>query len=167
MRVYIVGFPGSGKTTLLKHLAQRLHYQSADLDRCFKQKFSITIADYFAQYGQASFREQECLLLKETIQWENMVIATGGGTPCFYQNMQWMNTHGVTLYLEMNAKALFSRLQNAKDPRPLLSQKTDLLQYIEQTLKERAPYYESATVKVNGLNVNVDEVVELLKKYLH
>ena len=104
--------------------------------------------------------------MQETLQWDNAVIATGGGTPCFYRNMQWMNTHGITLYLEMNAKALFSRLQNAKDRRPLLSQETDLLQYIEQTLAERAPYYESAIIKVNGLNVNADEVVKQLKQYL-
>ncbi|MBO4581267.1 MAG: shikimate kinase [Bacteroidales bacterium] len=166
MRIYIVGFPGSGKTTLLKHLAKRLHYQGLDMDQLLEQKFSMSVRDYFAQYGQASFREQEHLLLQETLQWDNAVIATGGGTPCFYRNMQWMNTHGITLYLEMNAKALFSRLQNAKDRRPLLSQETDLLQYIEQTLAERAPYYESAIIKVNGLNVNADEVVKQLKQYL-
>ena len=92
---------GSGKTTLGRKLAARLGYMFMDLDHVFEAQEEMTIGEYFAKHGENAFRELESEVLKSYKYPENDVIATGGGLPCFFDNMDWMNAHGRTIYIKL------------------------------------------------------------------
>src|SRR5476651_2201785 len=89
-RIFLIGYMGSGKTTLGRRLAARLGYEFIDLDQVFEEKEGITIAQYFTYYGEDAFRKEESAILKQTHYPEKAVISTGGGLPCFFDNMDWM-----------------------------------------------------------------------------
>jgi shikimate kinase len=158
MKIYLIGFMGCGKTTVGKRLAAHCGYSFVDTDNLFEAKHNRSIESYFEQYGEDCFRQEETLLLRETLSLENTVIATGGGTPCFYDNMDWMLSHGVCIYLEMPPKALFNRLKNSKSERPLL-QSGNLLENIQTLLPKREQFYKRANITVSGLDVEIRELV--------
>ena len=130
---------GAGKTTASKKLARLTGFDCYDLDELFEEKYKISIEGFFSKYDETLFRMLESKLLKETDKFHNTIIATGGGTPCFYDNMTWMNQNGLTVYLQMHPKSIFKRLILSKRKRPLVANKTpeDLLQYIKQHLRQR------------------------------
>jgi len=152
--IYLIGFMGSGKTTVGKRLAARLGFSFADTDKLFEAKHNCSISHYFEQHGEDAFRKEEAIVLKETILLENTVIATGGGTPCFHENMDLMLSHGICIYLEMSPKALYNRLKNSQSQRPLL-QSDNLLKNIENLLSLREQYYKKAHITVSGLDVEI------------
>ena len=156
---FIIGFMGSGKTTVGKRLASYAGFSFVDTDKLFETKFNCSINDYFEQYGEEAFRKEETLILKEINPLENRIVATGGGTPCFYDNMDWMLSHGICIYLEMPPKALFNRLKNSKSERPLL-QTDNLLENIENLLSQREQYYKKAHITVSGLDVDIGGLYE-------
>ncbi len=143
--IILVGFMGSGKTTFGKELAKKLNYQFLDTDKEIEQLMGISIADLFETKGEAYFRTLERQLI-ENMSVKKMVIATGGGLPCFLGNMDLLNQKGVTVYLKYSSQELFERLKNDKLSRPLLSNKSDtsLLEYIQKLLIEREGYYLKA-----------------------
>jgi shikimate kinase len=102
--------------------------------------------DIFEKHGEDYFREKEALMLRKMIDHNDCIIATGGGAPCFNNNMQWMNDHGFTIYLSAGPQYLLENVMNEKDKRPLINKlnKAELLFFIEQKLKERLPYYQQA-----------------------
>ena len=159
--IYLIGFMGCGKTTVGKRLAARLGFLFADTDKLFEVKHNCTINHYFEQHGEDAFRKEEAIVLKETISLENTVIATGGGTPCFYNNMDLMLSHGICIYLEISPKALYSRLKNSQSERPLL-QADNLLENIENLLSQREPYYKKADIIVSGLDVDISKLKALI-----
>lgn len=162
MLIYLVGFMGCGKSTIGKKLANRLGYHFIDLDIYIEQKHMSPIAAIFQKQGEAHFRQLESKSLRE-IQGFGQVIATGGGTACFYDNMDWMNRQGTTIYLELSPEALFSRLVNVKYKRPSTKGLSDeeLKQFIIQKLDERKPFYEQAKLKVNAfLPELIDKILE-------
>src|SRR5438309_12108249 len=110
---------GSGKTFLGKQLAELISYEFIDLDESMEKDEGASIAAIFSSKGEAYFREKESLLLKSLLQNKNAVIATGGGTPCFYDNMKWMNEYGVAVYLKLSSEILFQRLKPEINHRPL------------------------------------------------
>lgn len=167
--VYILGFMGSGKTTVGKQLARLLQYNFVDLDKAIEQAQNKSIQQIFADDGEAFFRELEKTQLQKTITYTATVISCGGGTPCFFDNMALMNNNGITIYLQMNAKELFSRLNNTKKERPLLAGKTDdeLLLFIEEKLMEREAFYKKAKHIVKGLNIKADQLVQFIKDESH
>jgi shikimate kinase len=112
MKIYLIGFMGCGKTTVGKRLAARCGFPFVDTDELFEAKHNCSIGKYFEQYGEDLFRKEEAVVLKETASLENAVIAVGGGTPCFYGNIDWMLSQGICIYLEMPPKALYNRLKN-------------------------------------------------------
>ena len=151
-RVYLIGYMGSGKTTLGKAFAQAAHLQFIDLDWYIEERMHKAIKDLFAERGEEGFRQVERNMLHEAGEFENVVIAAGGGTPCFFDNIDYMNRTGETVFLNASFEALFRRLKVAKSKRPLLSGKTD------EELKE---------VIRNGLaGEQISESVEQLKKML-
>lgn len=162
--IYLVGFAGCGKSSLGKTIAAKLSYRFVDLDTLFEQRYG-PISFFFAQKGEEAFRKIETTLLHETATMNNVLVATGGGTPCFGDNMQYIKQNGVAIYLSLPAKVLADRLKNSRKPRPLVN--TDnILQYVQQTLSAREMFYKQATLEIAVLNVNTDKLVELIKEIL-
>ncbi|HFA49384.1 MAG TPA: shikimate kinase [Bacteroidetes bacterium] len=166
LKLYLTGFMGSGKTTIGKQLADALGLPFVDLDGRLEEKTGTSIARIFAERGEGEFRKMEAEVLRETANEGPAVFATGGGTPCFYNNMEWMNENGITLYLEVPPAVLLERLKNGTALRPLLKGKTDaqLLSFIENKLEERRPFYEKANLACRA-DCPLPEVIESIVPY--
>lgn len=166
MKIFLIGFMGCGKSTLGKKLALKLGYQFIDMDKVIEASINMSIAEYFQKNGEDSFREVESLILKTTNLSENSVIATGGGAPCFFDNLQWMNANGTTIYLSLSPKSLAKRLESATDQRPVLQNlKGEALErFIAEKLKLREGFYKQAEIIVNGLDQTSEKLIEILRK---
>lgn len=158
MRIFLIGFMGSGKSTMGKKLATKLGYDFVDLDHEIEKQIGTSIGDYFASHGEAAFRKLESENLKNFPYPQNAVVATGGGTPCFFDNMDWMNANGTSMYIEMPPAALAKRLEGGKEKRPLLRDldEAQMIAFIENKLSERENFYKRATIIINGINLNAD-----------
>lgn len=169
MNIYLIGFMGCGKSTLGKKLSNKLNYHFIDLDQYIEQQEKRTIQEIFEDSGESTFREMESQYLR-AIPGEkgNYTIATGGGLPVHNQNMDYMNQQGLTIYLQMEPKQLFYRLKHAKTERPLLKNKNDeeVLEYIEQTLKYREPFYQQAKLTIKAFNIKINYLVEQIETQL-
>jgi shikimate kinase len=148
MLIFLVGFMGSGKTHWGKRWSQAYQIPFVDLDDAIETAEGKTIQDIFAVNGEAYFRDIETKILHTLSQQKNIIIACGGGTPCFHDNMQWMNKHGITIYVTAPAEVIMKRVMVQQDKRPLLKDMNpiELLAYIEQTIKIREPYYSQAKI---------------------
>jgi len=164
--IFLIGFMGCGKTTLGRKLASRLGYMFMDLDHVLEAQVGVTIAEYFTAYGEDAFRKLESEVLKTTPYPENAVISTGGGLPCFFDNMQWILAHGKSVYIQLSPKILTDRLERERVTRPVLQNKhgDELTAFIADKLAEREIFYKQATFVVNGLSLTVEKVEELLKQ---
>ncbi len=167
--VFMCGFMGCGKTTQGKKLAKLMGYYFIDLDEYIANKFDKNITDLFKEVGESEFRIIETNALNECIN-DNLkaLIATGGGTPCFNNNMDLMKASGKIIYLKMNATELFARLFNAKGDRPLIQDKEDeeMLLYIENLLKTREVFYNQAQLITDGNIVDIDKLKEEVLKLM-
>ncbi|MFD1256341.1 shikimate kinase [Mucilaginibacter terrae] len=165
-RIFLIGFMGCGKTTLGRKLATRLNYTFYDLDHLLEEQAGMSVAEYFSSFGETAFRLAESEVLKNTAYAENAVISTGGGLPCFFDNMDWMKAHGTTLYIKLSPKTLASRLEHGKEERPLLRHKhgDELIAFISDKLAERESYYLQAQVVADGLSLTAEKVMEILSK---
>ncbi len=152
---------GVGKSTVGKKLATKLGYNFVDTDKVFEKKYKINISTFFNKYGEELFRKLENEILLSTSVLHNSVISTGGGLPCFHNGMSAINSMGVSIYLEMNIKAIHNRLSASKQKRPLLQKlnETELINFIEEKLNERIPYYTKADISISALSINIDELV--------
>ncbi len=162
--VFLIGFMGCGKTTHGRKLASFLKVGFVDLDEVFEQQNNSTIANYFTVFGEEKFRETESELLKCTLYPENAIVSTGGGLPCFFDNLEWMKHHGTVIYLQVPPEIIAARLSNSKNERPLLRHKTGegLLQYITQKLSEREPFYLQASIVADGVGLTPGKLAGLL-----
>ncbi len=152
-RIFLVGYMGSGKSAMGRLLSQRLNLSFIDLDHYIEGKFHKTIAQLFQDEGEDAFREKEKICLHEVGEFENTVVATGGGAPCFFDSMEYMNQHGQTIYLKLQPEQLVARLVKGKaGVRPLIKGKTpeEMLEYIEMMLEKRRFYYEQAQLIIEG-----------------
>jgi len=159
-RIFLTGYMGCGKTTLGKRLAERTGFSFLDLDGYIEQKYHKSVADIFAEMGQDKFREIERNMLAEVAEFENVVIATGGGAPCFFDNMQVMNNAGLTVYIKLSPNQLAYRLENSRaGKRPLIAGKSgeELLNFIREGLLAREKFYLQAKLIVAGSD---DEIIE-------
>lgn len=165
-RIFLIGFMGCGKTTLGRKLAARLNYTFYDLDHLLEEQAGMTVTEYFSSFGETAFRLAEAEVLKTTAYAENAVISTGGGLPCFFDNMDWMKAQGTTLYIKLSPKTLASRLEHGKEERPLLRHKhgDELVAFISDKLAEREAYYLKAQVVADGLSLTAEKVEELVMK---
>ncbi len=166
MRVFLIGFMASGKSSVGKKLAKKVDLPFVDLDDYIEEKYNATIRLLIYEKGMDVFREIEKNSLDELIhKYENVLISTGGGTPCYFDNMSLMNSKGKTIYLEVDIPTLVDRLMHSKKDRPLIWGKTreDLTVYAKDLLSKRQPDYEKAQLTVKGKNVKIESLVELVK----
>ena len=145
-RILLIGFMAAGKTTLGKALARDLGLQFIDLDHYIENRYHSTVSQLFADRGEEGFSQIERNMLHEVTEFEDVIIATGGGTPCFYDNMEYMNSKGITVFLQASVDVIYTRLTIARVQRPLVKGKTadELRQYIADMLEMRSPYYTRA-----------------------
>lgn len=146
IRIFLTGYMGAGKTTLGRALAAEIGIPFIDLDHYIEKRYCKTIALLFAEKGEEEFREIERRMLHEVGEFEDVIISTGGGTPCFFDNIEYMNAQGTTVYLDVPVERLFIRLSIARSKRPLIKEKNDeeLLAFITEQLAKRAPHYSKA-----------------------
>lgn len=143
---------GAGKTTLGKAFAKAMNLSFVDLDWYIEERFHKTISQLFAERGETAFRQIEKDALHEVSEFENVVISTGGGTPCFFDNMDYMKTKGDTVFLDVSQSVLFIRLKIASMNRPSIKGKTDdeLKTFIASALAQRLPVYTQAEYTFDG-----------------
>ena len=171
-RIILIGYMGSGKTTIGKALSKETGMMFYDLDWYIESRMRKTVSQIFAEKGEDGFRKIEYNMLHEVAEFEDVIISCGGGTPCFFDNIDYLNQQGEVIYLKASPETLYKHLLMAKVERPLLKDKTpeELIAYITEHLKEREPFYEKAhhTLDVNVLD-NYDKIatsVERIKSLL-
>ncbi|MDP1746490.1 MAG: shikimate kinase [Bacteroidota bacterium] len=165
-KFFLTGYMGSGKSTVGEKLAAKLKYDFIDLDKLIESDYKQSIPEIFATKGEKEFRAMEHNTLKRVIEKDNIVVACGGGTPCYYDNMELMSNNGVTVYIKMSVDALVDRLTNAKEKRPLIENKTapELRSFIKRQLEKREDIYHKAQYTVKGKDLNVDELALFVKE---
>jgi shikimate kinase len=144
--IFLIGYMGCGKSTLGRALHRLTGVQFIDLDNYIENRYHATISELFASRGEEGFRTAEQAMLREVAEFSDVVVACGGGTPCFFNNMELMNRCGTTVWLTTPIDRLFERLQRNRSKRPILANKTDeeLMEFITQALREREPFYSQA-----------------------
>ncbi|GHT51834.1 shikimate kinase [Bacteroidia bacterium] len=170
-KIFLIGYMGAGKTTVGKSLAQALNLQFIDLDTFIENRYHKRIGEIFAERGEDGFRELERKALHEVAQFEDVIISTGGGTPCFFDNMQVMNELGRTIYLKLPVEQLAARLvkSNHKEKRPLLQDKTDegIKQFVADNLAVREPFYNQSSLIFEAGHLEIADKLELLVKEIN
>ena len=171
-RIFLIGYMGAGKSTLGKAFARAMGLTFVDLDWYIEERFHKTVSQLFAERGEEDFRELEKRMLHEVAEFEIVVISTGGGTPCFFDYMEYMNSMGDPVFLDVDVNVLFRRLKVAKQQRPLLVQKNDeeLMEFIVGALQKRMPFYTKAKHVFNAEKLEdrhqIKESVQRLKELL-
>jgi shikimate kinase len=178
MIVFLIGFMGSGKSFYAKGLSEYLHVPFVDLDQFIEKEQAISISEIFEKMGESAFRTIESIAIKqvyedlvdrttETQQKNDIlgVISCGGGTPCFNGNMDWMNKHGLTVWINPAEEIIWERLIKEPKTRPLVASLTEdaLKEFIHQKLLERKPYYEKAQSVINQPDVTISEFVNIIQ----
>lgn len=166
-KVFLIGYMGAGKSTLGKRLAEVLNWQFIDLDNFIESRHHKTIKEIFAEVGEEGFRKIERQMLEEVATFEDTVISLGGGTPCFFDNMDVVNAAGPSVYLKPSEDVLLMRLIKGKHKRPLLADKTDdqILGVIREQLAWREPYYLKATYTFEASHLeNKEDIIISARK---
>ena len=172
IRVIIIGFMGAGKTTVGKALAAELGVTFYDLDWYITMRYHRTVPELFAERGEEGFRDLERRMLHEVAEFENVVVSCGGGTPCFYDNMDYMNSLADTVYLKATPEVLAMHLKMGKGKRPLIEGKSheELEEYVRETVSQREAFYSKAkyTLDVSLLDnfTKIQESVTLIRQML-
>lgn len=166
MRIYLVGYMGSGKSTLGRRLAKALNLSYIDLDKYIEERNCKTVAQLFTDYGEEIFRKKEKSALGEVSQFTDVVIATGGGAPCFFDNMRIMNQTGVTIFLDVAVRELTERLFVSRTERPLIKGKSkeELLQFVEENLQKRWPFYAQAQIQIKESPQMTEQILTILQE---
>ena len=155
---------GCGKSTLGRKLAAALNLAFIDLDTFLEEKYFRTIPQIFAEEGEAAFRKKEQNVLHEVSAFDNVIVATGGGAPCFFDNMELMNSTGFCIFLDIETDSLVNRLIHAKTERPIIKGKSpdELHHFIEEMMLKRRPFYEKARYILKGSEIKSEQVLELI-----
>ena len=153
----------SGKTSIGEKIAKKLNLQFIDIDNVIEEESGLQISDIFTERGEDYFRNLEENALNKIIEKENVVIAAGGGTTCFFDNMELMNKNGITVYIKLSALDLFNRLENSQTDRPLLKglNKEKLLAKIVELLNKREKFYKQAQYTIDGIDPDLNKLYQL------
>lgn len=174
MTLFIIGYMASGKTTFGRALARATGMQHIDLDFYIEQRFHSSVRDIFATKGEAEFRRIEGSMLREVGEMTGVIVSCGGGTPCFGDNMDYMNEHGVTVCLEAPDEVIADRIMQGGNKRPLMAGKTrdEILHTIRGHMEQRKPYYDRARIKISGDRLDnriqiAETTADFIKNHLH
>jgi len=168
MKIYLIGYMGSGKSTLGKSLAETLGISWLDLDSEIENRFKISISDFFSKYGETAFRDVEHKVLTEIALIPDIVVSTGGGVPCFYNNMEIMNRTGLTIYLCASPELILSRIGPLAWKRPLFQQmkgEEDTLEKIREHLCSREVFYKKAKITIDATQPDIEELKKQVQQY--
>jgi shikimate kinase len=166
LKIYLIGFMGSGKTTVGKKLASKLRWSFIDLDHRIEMKTGMEIARIFSEKGESFFRELESETLMRLDNDERTVISTGGGTPCYNNNMDFMIATGLTVYLKMTPAQLKLRLMRSSHERPLIKNIgiDELERFISNKLSEREEWYSRSEIIFSRFNGDFSDLYSLVKE---
>lgn len=162
MKIYLIGLPGSGKTTLGKQLAAKKRLSFLDLDHEIESAEGKSIPEIFEQDGEDYFRLIEQKQLYATEPLTDVVISTGGGAPCFFDNMDFILNNGSSIFIDVSATELASRVANGPQNRPLLAELNKLKETLSTKRNQRLPYYSKANFTIEGDNIQVGDLLEKL-----
>ncbi len=164
-RIYIVGYMGAGKTTAARRLAQRMGWEVVDTDALFEEKYKISVNDFFNKYDEPLYRKLESEVLKATESLDHVVVSTGGGTACFFDNMDWMNQHGLTVFLRISPQAAVDRVIHSRHKRPLVEGKSEeeLTEFVSRHYASRLPFYEQARIIVKSEDLDLDALIRQIQ----
>lgn len=165
MRIYLIGFMGAGKTHWAQQLGKKLGVPVFDLDDLIESDENRTVAEIFDQQGEEYFRTKE----REILHWvsethSSMVLSCGGGAPCFYNNIKYMNEKGITVWIDTPYEILLGRLRHNQDSRPLLKHLDDeeLKAYIQKKNTDRRIFYEQAKVRLSEADLSINHFIKQL-----
>ncbi len=166
-RIYLTGMMGSGKTIVAPYLANMLGYTWVETDRCVERNSGVKIPEFFRRYGETRFRTMEWECLRQTASMRDVVVACGGGAPCYHQAMQWMLDQGIVVYLSAGPETLTLRLMEGRSTRPLLSDgDVHLDDRIAGLLAEREPHYRQAHLEIATDGLTPQEVAKRIVESL-
>lgn len=164
MRIYLIGYMGCGKSTLGRRLSEHLNLQFVDMDHYIEMRNHKTIPQIFAEEGEAEFRNKERKALEELSEFTDIIIATGGGAPCFFDNIDVMNKSGKTIYINIDPSILAERLLKSKTERPLIKGKSkeELVTFIDETLKKRNEFYKKAEFEITQPDIDLKVIEDMI-----
>lgn len=168
MLLFLIGYMGCGKSSIGRPLAKRLGLKFVDMDAEIERRCGVSVQQFFADRGEEAFRRLERELLRELTSAEDTVVATGGGVPCFFDNMELMNGAGVTVYFKLAPEKLAARLEHGKAKRPLLRGKSqrELVEYIRENLERREPFYSRTRLIVACDSMSDEYVARHVEMYM-
>ncbi|MDE6510822.1 MAG: shikimate kinase [Muribaculaceae bacterium] len=174
MTIFIIGYMASGKTTFGRALARQTGLQHIDLDFYIEQRFHSTVRDIFANKGEDEFRRIEGEMLREVGEMEDTIISCGGGTPCFGDNIDYMNSRGLTVCLQASDDTIADRIIQAGDKRPLMAGKSrdEIIRTLREHMEQRRPYYDRAQLLISGDRLEnrrqiAETVADFIKNHLN
>lgn len=167
-RIYLVGMPGSGKTTLGKLLAGKTDYRFIDLDALIAEREQMSVADIFAQRGEDYFRRKEREALQTTFPMRHIVVATGGGTPCFFDNMEQINANGLAVFIDVPLWLIARRIEPRQQERPLLAALSTehVLEKLTTLYQKRFHYYNRAPIAVVGTDLTAECIYNKIVEHI-
>lgn len=164
--IFLIGFMGAGKSSTGRRMSRQLRMDFHDLDKHIEAAAGMQIPQIFEELGEPEFRriESECLRHERR---EPYLLSTGGGTPCFNDNMDWMKSRGLTIYLELSVASLYHRIVQSHAERPLMMgiSREEMRLRIEKLLAARTPYYEQAEIRFNPVRSDFRELLKLIREH--
>ena len=166
MKIFLIGMMGSGKSHWMEKLGRKLKVPRYDLDSLIEDVEDRSVTQIFKESGEEHFRKMESIVLKWFADREEFILATGGGTPCFHNNMEWMNNEGITIWIDEPTDILVERLLPERSHRPAISKLSEkkLRSYLEEKIAERKPFYSQAKFVVSGDDINEEYLLSLIKE---
>ena len=168
LHIFLLGMMGSGKSYWACLLSAHFNFINYDLDILIEESAGKTIAEIFSDNGENYFRQKEKETLHSTAHFKSSIISTGGGTPCFFDNMQWMNTNGITIWIDEDVDTLAARLKTETAKRPLIKNLDDdeLKIFLKKKYDERKPFYEQAQYHLTGENISLENFKKIIQQYV-
>jgi shikimate kinase len=169
LKVVLVGLPGSGKTTFGRQLANELAFPFLDLDHLIEERYQLKISEIFSIHGEGKFREWETLVLQDTLKQDSaFILASGGGAPCFNDNMDLINSQSISVYLDVPLSSISRRLQSSRaQQRPMFQglDQGEITLKLKSLLVSREYYYNQAKIKLSGEDFSAELLlVELISR---
>ncbi len=166
-KLFLVGMMGSGKSYWSKWLSKKFKTGGYDLDFLIESNEEKTIAEIFAEEGEEYFRKQEAKVLRWFKEKKAFVLATGGGTPCFNENMEWMNKQGLTIWIDSDIPTLVQRLMPEKEHRPLIKDLDDtaLSNFLTKKREERIVFYQQASIHLKASQINEKSILKIIQEH--